>query len=195
MDSPFVDRNNWYVDSTSFANLDVPDLKRCDAAVKMPKWRAVAITVAVVCSIVVFLVMILVNVAVQQQPGCKAAVQPPAHTFMIVWPILFACVAVAVGFAAYDCAIPPAAPIPILLLLGLFLLTALLCSWTFVDQSNRKSGTYLIAGTLFVVLFLIVGFLGYSRTKVPALLLTPLMAWLSFALIMAAQTVESCTAP
>lgn len=189
-----------YVSPLDVTVADTQELKTINSSlltktcppVQTPKWRPIAITVAVVLSVIVFLVTLLVNVAVRQQPGCRAAIQPPAQAFAIVWPILFLCLAVAVGFGAYDACVPPVAPIPILLLLLLILLTCMLCSWTFVDQTDRKASTYLILGTLFVALLTLTGYAAYSRTKVPALLLTPLIAWLIFALVLSSQTAETC---
>lgn len=159
----------------------------------LPTWRKVAIALAVVFSIIVFLILMLVNTRVVQTPGCVAAVQPPPVTFMVVWTILFICVSCAVGFATYYACRPPARPVPILILLGLFLLVALLASWTFVDaQQGRKAGAYMIGFIILVTLFLIVSSLGYGDTKVPALFLTPLAAWTLFALVLAATTAKEC---
>lgn len=159
----------------------------------VPSWRKVAIALAVVFSVIVFLILMLVNTRVVQTPQCTAAIQPPPVTFFVVWTLLFICVSCAVGVATYYSARPPAQPVPILILLGLFLLVALLASWTFVDaQNGRKAGAYMIGVIILVTLFLIVSSLGYGPSKLPALLLTPLLAWTIFALTLASTTARDC---
>jgi len=120
----------------------------------IPQWRKVAIALAVTFSLIIFLILMLVNTTVRQTQNCRAAVQPPGVTFIVVWTILFICVACSIGVSTYEACTPPARSpftsfrspsraVPILILIGQFLLVALLASWTFVDaKQGRRAGAY-----------------------------------------------------
>jgi tryptophan-rich sensory protein len=106
--------------------------------------------------------------------GASVKFRPPSWVFGIVWPILYLLIGLAwVNSKKYT--------------LYFFILIILLNLWlvTYVCQKNKQGGVYVLLCSLLCTLFIYTGVEKFSKY-----LITPLMVWLLFALLLNTYEVQ-----
>lgn len=115
---------------------------------------------------------------IPKDAGNNVKFRPPSWVFGFVWPILYICI----GISWYN---NPGYNIDILFLF----LNIILCLWIVMYgcNKNKKLGLYIIVLSILVCILLMVT----MNNKVSVAMLTPLLVWLHFALLLNMFEVQS----
>lgn len=110
--------------------------------------------------------------------GNNVKFRPPSWVFGFVWPILYICI----GISWYN---NPGYNVDILFLL----LNIILCLWIVMYgcNKNKKVGLYIIVLSILVCILLMVT----MNNKLSVAMLSPLLVWLHFALLLNMFEVQS----